>query len=333
MPLVTALALAACGGGDATTGTAAGASASPSSPAPASSTAAPSGTGALAAGTTAALPSVEGRPGEKPVVKAPTGSPGGELVKKVLVEGKGPQVQKGDLLVAHYLGQTWRDNAVFDNSYDRGSPAAFPIGVDKVIPGWDETLVGVPAGSRVLLSIPPAKGYGSSGNPQAGIKGDDTLVFVVDVLASYRPDAAAEGTAKPVPKELPQVSGEQGKPTVTIPAGAQPPRDLRAVTLTEGDGPKVEKGQLLVAQYLGLTWREAKEFDSSWGRGGQPAAFPIGVGQVIEGWDETLVGVRAGSRVLLVIPPAKGYGSQGNPQAGIQGDDTLVFVVDVLGAH
>ncbi len=329
---VAALALAACGGGAGGAGSAGPTSSAGSSAPPVSASSSSAAGSAPATGTTAALPTVQGRPGEKPVVKAPASAPGSELVKKVLVEGKGQQVQKGDLLVAHYLGQTWRDNTVFDNSYDRKSPAAFPIGVDKVIPGWDETLVGVPAGSRVLLSIPPDKGYGAQGNPQAGIKGDDTLVFVVDVLASYRPDAVAEGTAKPAPKDLPQVTGEQGKPTVTIPDGASPPRELRAVTLVEGDGPEVEKGQLLVAQYVGLTWRDAKEFDSSWERG-QPAAFPIGVGQVIPGWDETLVGVPAGSRVLLSIPPDKGYGPQGEPRAGIQGDDTLVFIVDVLGAH
>jgi peptidylprolyl isomerase len=56
-----------------------------------------------------------------------------------------------------------------------------------VIPGWDKGLVGQTAGSRVMLSIPPAEGYGKSGASQAGIKGTDTLVFVVDILDTITP--------------------------------------------------------------------------------------------------------------------------------------------------
>jgi peptidylprolyl isomerase len=104
------------------------------------------------------------------------------------------------------------------------------------------------------------------------------------------------------------------------------------VTLVQGSGPAIRKGQLFVAQYVGVLWRTGKEFDSSWDRG-QPVGFPIGVGRVIAGWDEKLVGVQAGSRVLLVLPPSKGYGPQGEPTAGIKGDDTLVFVVDVLAGY
>ena len=58
----------------------------------------------------------------------------------------------------------------------------------------------------------------------------------------------------------------------------------------------------------------------------------IGAGQVIPGWDKTLVGQKIGSRVLLVVPPKEGYGSKGSSQAGIKGTDTLVFVVDILNA-
>ena len=72
-------------------------------------------------------------------------------------------------------------------------------------------------------------------------------------------------------------------------------------------------------------------FDSSWSRG-QPAQFPIGTGQVVAGWDEGLVGQTVGSQVLIVVPPDKGYGVAGESQAGITGTDTLVFVVDILGA-
>ena len=79
----------------------------------------------------------------------------------------------------------------------------------------------------------------------------------------------------------------------------------------------------------GIIWPGGKQFDSSWDKGA-PASFGIGVGQVIAGWDEGLVGRPVGSQVLLVIPPDKGYGAQGQGQ--IKGTDTLVFVVDILDA-
>ena len=83
-------------------------------------------------------------------------------------------------------------------------------------------------------------------------------------------------------------------------------------------------------QYTGIIWATGAQFDSSWG--GDPIDFPIGTGQVIPGFDEGLIGQTVGSRVVLVIPPDKGYGTAGNSQAGISGTDTLVFVVDILAA-
>lgn len=285
-----------------------------------------------ASASAGAGPSVTGGFGQKPTVKAPKGAPGAALIAKSLHQGDGPAVAKGDLLVADYSGQTWREDKVFDSSFDRGQPVSFPIGVGKVIAGWDESLVGVKAGSRMLLVIPPDMGYGAQGQPQAGIKGDDTLVFVVDVLGSYGGKTAASGAPGKTPAAgLPTVTAAAGtKPTVRLPA-ARPPKALLSTTLMQGEGPAVRKGQLLVAQYVGVIWPGGKEFDSSWDRG-QPAAFTIGTGQVIPGWDKTLVGVKSGSRVLLTIPPADGYGAAGQSQAGIRGSDTLVFVVDVLGS-
>src|SRR4051794_37509423 len=145
------------------------------------------------------VPAVSGSYGQKPKLKTDKSKkPSAKITSTVLVKGKGPKVAKGDLLVADYLGQVYGTNKVFDNSYDRGQPAGFPIGTGQVIKAWDETLVGVPAGSRVEMLVPPADGYGTGGNPQAGIKGTDTLVFVVDVIASYGKTATSGATATPV---------------------------------------------------------------------------------------------------------------------------------------
>ncbi len=102
--------------------------------------------------------------------------------------------------------------------------------------------------------------------------------------------------------------------------------------LIKGTGPVVAAGQTITVHYTGVIWASGKQFDSSWDRG-QPIDFQIGVGKVIAGWDEGLVGQTVGSQVLLVIPPDKGYGSAGQSSAGISGTDTLVFVVDILDAY
>ena len=128
-----------------------------------------------------ALPTASGGFGDKPELTFPdSGAPEG-LQVQVLEQGTGDTVEAGQTIVVNYLGQTWGGH-VFDNSYDRGETISFPIGMGVVIGGWDDGLVGQQIGSRVMLSIPPEHGYGPRGVPQAGIKGGDTLVFVVDVV-------------------------------------------------------------------------------------------------------------------------------------------------------
>ena len=153
------------------------------------------------------LPTVAGAFGTKPTITFPAGTPSKTLQKSLLKEGTGPVVKAGDLLIVNYLGQIWRGN-VFDNSYDRHVATGFPIGAGKVIKGWDTALVGLHAGTRALLVIPPDQGYGSAGQAQAGIKGTDTLVFVVDVLSSYPPKVGGDAHATPqhVPAGLPKVT-------------------------------------------------------------------------------------------------------------------------------
>ena len=190
-------------------------------------------------------------------------------------------------------------------------------------------------GSRVLAVIPPSKGYGKTGNSQAGVTATDTLVFVVDMIKSFPDNASATGTQESNGGgSLPTVTAKTGTaPTISVNSAHKAPTNLISKTLIKGSGPVVAKGQTVVTQYVGVIWRTGKVFDSSWSRG-QPFGFTIGAtpSQVISGWDKGLIGQTVGSRVLLVVPPADGYGKTGSTQAGIKGTDTLVFVVDILGA-
>lgn len=126
---------------------------------------------------------------------------------------------------------------------------------------------------------------------------------------------------------LPTVEGDFGEePTITYPADG-PSQELEVAVLIEGDGAEVAAGDALVADYAGQVW-DGATFDNSFTRS-EPAMFPIGVGNVIQGWDEGLVGQSIGSRVLLSIPSELGY-PEGQPSAGIEKGDTLVFVVDIV---
>jgi FKBP-type peptidyl-prolyl cis-trans isomerase len=123
------------------------------------------------------------------------------------------------------------------------------------------------------------------------------------------------------------VTGEpDAEPTISIDTAAEPPAELTVETITEGDGKEIGANSLVSVQYVGSTWSDGQVFQSSWADG--PLEFPIA--GVIPGWQQGLQGVPEGSRVLLIIPPELAYGSNPPPGSGIEADETLVFVVDVV---
>jgi FKBP-type peptidyl-prolyl cis-trans isomerase len=94
--------------------------------------------------------------------------------------GNGPAAKAGDTVVVHYVGRL-TDGTKFDSSYDRNQPFTFTLGANQVIKGWDEGLVGMKAGGKRKLTIPPELGYGSRG-AGSDIPPDSTLVFDVELL-------------------------------------------------------------------------------------------------------------------------------------------------------
>ncbi len=249
------------------------------------------------------MPTATGKFGEKPELTFPDKAEAlsSEVRVQVLEEGTGEVVESGDLLLANYLGQIW-GGKVFDNSYDRGAPAGFPIGVGEVITGWDTSLVGRTLGSRLLVSIPPKAGY-EGGNPNAGIGAEDIIVFVVDLVGSYGADAAGDPKAtpgKPLPADGPQVSGELGaKPVITIPKGAKAPTKTSVHVVATGTGDKPKSGSLIV-QYAIANYDGAPGF-STWEQGAPQQLDVINQAPVLIGISELPVGSRA-----LVQVPAEG---------------------------
>ena len=100
------------------------------------------------------------------------------------VVGTGPSPARGQTCVMHYTGWLWVNNAKgakFDSSHDHGKPFEFPLGMGRVIKGWDEGVASMKVGGKRTLLIPPALGYGDRG--AAGvIPPGATLLFEVELL-------------------------------------------------------------------------------------------------------------------------------------------------------
>ena len=122
---------------------------------------------------------------------------------------------------------------------------------------------------------------------------------------------------------------DTNKPEIDFPEGA-PPKDLEITDLWVGDGKVAGPGDTVDVHYVGVAYSTGEEFDASWNRG-EPLQFRLGVGQVIQGWDQGVQGMKVGGRRKLVIPPDLGYGSRGAAGA-IKPNETLIFVCDLVSA-
>jgi FKBP-type peptidyl-prolyl cis-trans isomerase len=276
---------------------------------------------------------VTGKYGSLPTVKIPAQRAGGSLQVDHLIPGTGPTLPSTDAVLGNYVAYIWSGatHKLAQSTYDT-VPALF---AGRLLPGLTAALKDARLGERVLAVLPPKEGYGTAGNTDAGITGSDTLVFVIDIIKGFANNASVTGaTISTGGHGLPTVA-PGAPPTITIPKSGKPPSSLVTKTLIQGTGPAVTTGQYMVVQYVGVNWRTGKIFDASISDG-DPYGFILGLpsseGGVITGWDTGLLGTKVGSRVMLVIPPKDGYGTQGNSDAGIKGTDTLVFVIDVLGA-
>lgn len=276
---------------------------------------------------------VEGAAGEEPTVTVPEGDPPTELAVEVLDEGDGTEVGTDDFVVANYLGQTWEpledapdETNVFDSSYDedRGLTG---FALNGVIAGWKEALTGQKVGSRVVLTIPPDKGYGETGSGDGSIPANATLAFVVEVEATFPSGTAASGEAVgEVPAGLPAVAGgEDGAaPTLDF-AGTTEPTESSATLLVQGDGDPV--GDNLVLNLVQASYPDGADAQNTWDAKapqGVPVAqmegFPGGLGELVA--DATV-----GSRILVALSAADNADAEGNPGA------PFVMLLDIVATY
>ncbi len=154
--------------------------------------------------------------------------------------------------------------------------------------------------------------------------------------SSASPSPSPTPAKTPKPKQI-KASNNFDKVTVTGGFGEAPKVKVdspwaidktRTKVLDASNGPAVTEGQGVEVNYYGVNGRTGKKFDESFSTG-QPVAFSLA--QVVPGFSKGLVGQHKGSRVLIAMPGQDGYDPMGgNPQAGIEVGDTLIFVVDLV---
>lgn len=242
---------------------------------------------------------------------------------KVLKPGDGgKKVAEDDTVKINYVGVNGRTGKQFDSSFTSGKPVEFPL--SGVIAGFKKGLVGQEVGSRVLIGITGPDGYDSSGgSTSAGIEVGDTLVFVVDIISVQL--KAPEGDQVAQPAGQPVVSTGSGTPTVTIPAGYQPPSSILVQPIIAGKRDKVAATDTLTVNFLSMSVKTGQVIESTYGAASQSGQLS----KLIACWKKGLVDQPVGSRVLLVCPPAEAY-PDGNATPKVDKGDTLIYVIDIL---
>ncbi|MEU5538253.1 FKBP-type peptidyl-prolyl cis-trans isomerase [Streptomyces sp. NPDC020362] len=119
------------------------------------------------------------------------------------------------------------------------------------------------------------------------------------------------------------------KPEIDFPDGPAP-EDLEIQEIWEGDGEVAKAGDFVRVHYVGVAFSSGEEFDASWNRG-TPLEFQLGAGQVIQGWDKGVEGMKVGGRRKLTIPAHLAYGDRGAGGGRIAPGETLIFVCDLVG--
>jgi peptidylprolyl isomerase len=263
---------------------------------------------------------VEGALDEKPTISFDPSYAGEADAFAVVAEGDGPVVTADQRVSLDYVATSGADGSELGSTYETEPDKLF-MDDATLRPIITEAIVGQKVGTRVVIAI-------DATDPTSGTGEWNVVAF--EIQAAETIPMTAEGEAVAPVAGLPAVTIVEDVPTIATPEGAAP-TNLVVQPLIKGAGPVVTAGQTLTVHYVGTIWGSGAVFDSSWERG-SPVDFVIGDGQLIAGFDEGLVGQTVGSRVMIVIPPDKGYGAEGNSQAGIAGTDTLIFVVDILAA-
>jgi peptidylprolyl isomerase len=212
--------------------------------------------------------------------------------------------------------------------FSNASPADGDAHPDN--PRYARTAMNLKAGTTALAAAAVALGLAACGSsskapgvvtaPGAGLTSAPVTTATTTTTATATATALSTPTSGPLSKE----------PKITLPT-TPAPKTLVKKDLVVGTGATAKSGDQVEVNYVGELYSNGKVFDASWkdtpGKAFGP--FQLGVGAVIKGWDEGLVGMKVGGRRELIIPPALAYKKAGSGST-IPPNATLIFVVDLL---
>lgn len=269
---------------------------------------------------------VSSEPLTKPTVTFASPITAESIQSRVVIEGDGEVFTGRNLIEFEFAGYNGGTGDLLqETEFDGKNPAPGFFGPESV-PNFCSALVGAKEGSRVVAIFPPKDAHDGRGVESLGIGPEDSFVFVFDLSRVYL--EKAEGSSVAPEAGMPAVvTTPEGIPGITIPS-SEAPDELRIAQLIKGDGETVKTGENVTMHYSGFLWDGGTKFDSSWDKG-SPAQFVVAQGQLIDGFLSAVIGQTVGSRVVVVIPPALGYGEQAS--STIPANSTLVFVIDILG--
>ncbi|WP_309070423.1 FKBP-type peptidyl-prolyl cis-trans isomerase [Arthrobacter sp.] len=236
---------------------------------------------------------------------------------RTVTEGDGAVIEVGQNVKVHVLSLNPEDGSRIQDSYEAGAPQTLPLDeeLQEVYPSLYEVMLGSTVGSQIAFAIPAVEEQ-----PQS-----QKVLLVLQVISAENPPkklSSEEVAELEEAGQLPTVTLDgEGVPSIEFPEN-EAPADLVVKVIEEGTGEEITEADTIAANYTGWSW-QGEQFDSSFERG-EPSEFPLS--GVIPGWTQGLSGLKAGSKVLLVIPSEMAYGDQ--PQQGPAGP--LAFYVEIV---
>jgi hypothetical protein len=239
-----------------------------------------------------------------PTVEYPVGGRFTKAQSRVEWEGAGDRLAEGDPVLLDLYSVSLTTGDILTDTYV-DLPQAYLVAPELLGNDLFDAIVGRRVGTRVLLIVPESPTHAGQG----------TVAVVADVL----PERAI-GVTQPAREDLPIViDGKYGEPTVTFRDDVEVPTDLVAYTLIQGGGPQIKTGSRVLLNYQEISATTREVVQSTWPVEIAPWGVTIGQGEMPAGLEQSLIDVKQGSQVIVIVPPALAYG-----------DDTLIFIVDVL---
>jgi len=259
-----------------------------------------------------------------PTVTAPYPFKVDTTICKTLIQGDGVEVGDSSVLELQYTGIDATSGQTFDSSFYKQQTLLGQNG--EFVTGFNNCLTGQKTGSRVLMLISSADGYDASGGQSdAGIAVGDSLLFVVDVIASQYSGPVGQHMADG--DQWVTVTDTDGVPTAKVNPGMAAPTELQSTVLTQGTGRAIAVGDAIYVNFFTMDYSTGAMIENSYTDGNGPQVGLLA--NMIPGWRDVLVGVPMGSRVLIIVPGNLAY-PQGNATPSIAPNTTLVCVVDIL---